>query len=289
MVWYSTPPASRPAPRLTARSMLSLGTEVFFAFWMASYSVGLPLTSPPPVRAATSMFLISLAKDLPRRASMTAFLCLVVAHLEWPLMAEPSRLTFLHDPDEQLVHPSVTRHLGVERRGQQRALANGDDPTRGLPLLHPGEHRDRRPDVLDPGRPDEHPVQRAARDARHLDIAFEGRHLPAEGVPPHRHVDPAERLLVGRTVQHPVREQDHARTRAVRREPLPQRGTERVAQPEGPHQLVHRGRLAPGPHDPVQAVELAPPAYGATSRTDPLQRGEVLADVALEGEHADGR
>jgi hypothetical protein len=36
IVWYSAPPASRPAPRLTARSMLLLGTELFFAFWMAS-------------------------------------------------------------------------------------------------------------------------------------------------------------------------------------------------------------------------------------------------------------
>src|SRR5690625_3020986 len=71
--------------------MLSLGTEFFFAFWMASYSVGLPDGSPPPTRAATSTFLINRAKFLPRRASMTAFLCLVVAHLEWPLM--PSCLT----------------------------------------------------------------------------------------------------------------------------------------------------------------------------------------------------
>src|SRR5262249_23880787 len=66
--------------------MLSLGTEFFLAFWMASYSVGLPPGSPPPTRAATSMFLINRAKFLPRRASITAFLCLVVAHLEWPLM-----------------------------------------------------------------------------------------------------------------------------------------------------------------------------------------------------------
>src|ERR1700742_3517149 len=86
MVCQSAPPASSPAPRLRARSMLSLGTEFFLAFWMASYSVGLPPGSPPPVRAATSMFLISLAKFFPLRASMIAFLCLVVAHLEWPLM-----------------------------------------------------------------------------------------------------------------------------------------------------------------------------------------------------------
>src|SRR5918997_5613522 len=86
IVWYSAPPASAPEPRFTARSMLSLGTEDFLAFWMASYSVGLPAGSPPPTRAATSTFLISLANILPRRASMTAFLCLVVAHFEWPLM-----------------------------------------------------------------------------------------------------------------------------------------------------------------------------------------------------------
>src|ERR1043166_58261 len=86
IVSYDAPPASAPDPRLTARSMLSLGTDDFFAFWMASYSVGLPAGSPPPILAATSMFLISLANILPRRASMTAFLCLVVAHLEWPLI-----------------------------------------------------------------------------------------------------------------------------------------------------------------------------------------------------------
>src|SRR4029078_8639230 len=96
MFCQSAPPGSPPAPRLRARSILSLGTEVFFAFWMASYNVGLPAGSPPPGRAPTSMFLISLAKFLPRRASMIAFLCLVVAHLEWPLMQVlPLRHTFL--------------------------------------------------------------------------------------------------------------------------------------------------------------------------------------------------
>src|SRR6478735_3324478 len=89
IVCQSAPPASAPLPRLTARSMLSLGTLDFLAFWIASKSVGLPAGSPPPVRAATSMFLISFAKSLPRLASIAAFLCLVVAHLEWPLIASP--------------------------------------------------------------------------------------------------------------------------------------------------------------------------------------------------------
>src|ERR671921_2675321 len=100
------PPASAPDPRLTARSMLSLGTELFFAFWMASKSVGLADASPPPVRAATSMFLISLAKSLPRLASMTAFLCLVVAHLEWPLTGSPHHRRPRGRPDRTAGHGS---------------------------------------------------------------------------------------------------------------------------------------------------------------------------------------
>src|SRR6478735_3985493 len=83
---YSTDSPPMPAPRLMAGSMLSLGTDVFFALRTASNSVGLPCRSGPPSFAATSMFLMSLAHDLARRASMTAFLCLVVAHLECPDM-----------------------------------------------------------------------------------------------------------------------------------------------------------------------------------------------------------
>src|SRR6185436_11127058 len=90
MVCQSEPPAVAPLPRLTALAMLSLGTLFFLAFWMASTRVGLPARSPPPLRAATSMFLIILPKSLPRLASTTAFWCLVVAHLEWPLIVSPS-------------------------------------------------------------------------------------------------------------------------------------------------------------------------------------------------------
>src|ERR1700743_1262326 len=120
IVWYSAPPASSPAPRLRARSMLSSGTEFLRAFWMASYSVGLPSGSPPPVRAATSRFLISFANSLPRLASTTAFLCFVVAHLEGPLIRCVLRTsTAVPDhPHEQLVHPAVAGQFRVERGRQ---------------------------------------------------------------------------------------------------------------------------------------------------------------------------
>src|SRR5262245_36030896 len=89
--------------------MLSFGTEFFFAFWIASYSVGLPAGSPPPVRAATSMFLISRANNLPRLASTTAFLCFVVAHFEWPDIDLPLRRFSYHGPGAGCTRSIVSR------------------------------------------------------------------------------------------------------------------------------------------------------------------------------------
>src|ERR1700756_370160 len=61
------------------------------------------------------MFLISRANSLPRRASLTAFWCLVVAHLEWPLIGVYylvfgfwcliSRETSLRAPPAPIVQP----------------------------------------------------------------------------------------------------------------------------------------------------------------------------------------
>ncbi len=131
------------------------------------------------MRAATSMFLISLANSLPRRASMTAFLCLVVAHLEWPDMrAAASTSSSLvtvqvsrraaHQVDEERVDPRVAGDLGVERRGEQVRPAGPrrsyPRPVRARPvaddLARPG------PDLLHPRRPDEHRVERLVEAAR---------------------------------------------------------------------------------------------------------------------------
>jgi len=109
--------------------MLSLGTELRLAFCTASYNVGLAVTSGPPLRAATSTFLISLATALPRLASYDRLLVLrgsplgVAAHERsltvfnkdvaahepsltmsikmWPLMSAPSHV------DKDLVHAVV--------------------------------------------------------------------------------------------------------------------------------------------------------------------------------------
>src|ERR1700710_2144961 len=98
------------------------------------------------------MFLISLANTLLRLASTTAFLCFVVAHLEWPLMNAPcSRGRLAHcraslpgpGPDllhEEPVDTALPRDLRMERGRYQRALSDGDDPTRGGAVRHGREH-----------------------------------------------------------------------------------------------------------------------------------------------------
>src|SRR5882672_3584103 len=68
--------------------MVSLGIDWPFASLMALRKRGLPVVSPPPIRAATVSSLMSLVKSLPRFASAAPFLCLIVAHFEWPLMRE---------------------------------------------------------------------------------------------------------------------------------------------------------------------------------------------------------
>src|SRR5919199_1780591 len=296
IVEYSAPPASAPEPRLTARSMLSLGTEDFLAFWMASYRVGLPAGSPPPVRAATSMFLMSLANILPRLASMTAFLCFVVAHLLWPDIALPprrsvgARQTAPDHLDEEPVHAGVPGDLGVERRREQVPLPHRHDPTFGSRPLHrrdPGEHLDVGRHLLDPGGADEDRPHLAALHAGEGQVLLEALDLPAEGVAAHRHVDAAERLLPLDGVDDAVREEDHARARAVRRHALLETVEDGLAQLEGAGELVDGRRLPAGQHERVDLGELGRPADGSRHDVALGERRQVLADVALPGEDAD--
>ena len=135
--------------------MLSLGTEFFFAFWMASKSVGLPAGSPPPVRAATSTFLMSRANSLPRLASTTAFLCLVVAHFEWPDIDPPSRRlapprAMLH---EEPVDAEITGELGVEGGGEHVPCRTATILPAAGPSVDAAQHLDAGADRARPTAP----------------------------------------------------------------------------------------------------------------------------------------
>src|SRR5215475_5875811 len=58
---------------------------------MAVRRRGLPSGSPPPFFAAMVISLIRRVNILPRLASSAPFLCLIVAHLEWPDMGTSIR------------------------------------------------------------------------------------------------------------------------------------------------------------------------------------------------------
>src|SRR6478735_10885416 len=70
-----------------ARLMLSAGMFSALAARMAPRRRGL-VSGSPPFLAAIEISLIRRVKILPRLASRAPFLCLIVAHFEWPDMVE---------------------------------------------------------------------------------------------------------------------------------------------------------------------------------------------------------
>src|SRR5207244_2241950 len=83
-----------------ARLMLSAGMFSALAAAMAVRRRGLPSGSPPACLAAMVISLIRRVKILPRFASSAPFLCLIVAHFEWPdmndLCGDFARVTAMH-------------------------------------------------------------------------------------------------------------------------------------------------------------------------------------------------
>src|SRR5437879_10926813 len=71
-----------------ARLILSAGMFSALAATMAPRRRGL-VSGSPPFLAAIEISLIRRVKILPRLASSAPFLCLIVAHFEWPDMGTP--------------------------------------------------------------------------------------------------------------------------------------------------------------------------------------------------------
>src|SRR6516165_10967268 len=71
-----------------ARLMLSAGIFSAFAAATAVRNLGF-FSGSPPLFAAMVISFIRRVKIFPRFASSAPFLCLIVAHLEWPDMERP--------------------------------------------------------------------------------------------------------------------------------------------------------------------------------------------------------
>src|SRR6266568_296783 len=74
---------------MMARLILSAGMFNSLASRTALRRRGLPSASPPPIRAAIVISLMTLVNMRPRLASIAPFLCLILCHFEWPDIATP--------------------------------------------------------------------------------------------------------------------------------------------------------------------------------------------------------
>src|SRR3984885_10551345 len=118
-------PSSVPAPRWMARSMLSLGMFSPLAVRIAVRRRGFVTGSAPPVRVAIVNSRMSLVKILPRRASVAAFLCLIVAHFECPDMNKPFTGSVAGALLQPLLRQSSSR--AKNRQGTRIVLDRGPD------------------------------------------------------------------------------------------------------------------------------------------------------------------
>src|SRR4051812_40479485 len=193
-----------------ARSMVSIGTDESRAFWNMVRSVAFDSGSPPPSRAATSTWRMSLANSFPRALSCAPFLCLIVAHFEWPDIALPL-------VQELLMDAQVVGELRMERSDGDRALAAQDNGG-----INARQHLDALPHARHLRGPDEHRREPPAREPVDVEVGFERVDLTAERVAAHGDVDGGEATLVGAAVEDLGAEEDHPRARAQRRHPVPQ-------------------------------------------------------------------
>ncbi len=252
---------------------------------MASASVGLPARSPPPVRAATSMVLIILANSLPRLASTTAFLCLVVAHLEWPLMSALSFTISTNNP--------CTRRSPVSSGWNDVASTGPLRTATTLPAAGPPGGTRRAPRPPSPalsthGAPDEHGVDLA--DARR------GRGRSRTSRPAGRRRCGARRCRARRACAGPAaRRAPSPASRIIpAHEPYAGRPAcsgllQRVEQLEQLEQHGDRRGLATGQHDPVEAVEVLGTTYDAGLGRRRRSAARCSRTSPCRAEHPDAR
>src|SRR5881398_1689226 len=275
-----------------ARSMLSVGMLFWRAVVTAVRSRGFALMSPPPSRAATVISLMNLVKSLPRRASLSAFLCLIELHLEWPDMARcpavpqaPRRVNHESQGERGIaraLRASIMRRdagrdaevggaLARRRRGlRARARAGSADHRRGAGgrrlLVRPGlprqPYRQRRD--LRPVRADRRASLAAPRHARHGNQPGER----PRGSSPHQRPRPVRRRarhrpLVCRRAHH-----RHGRSRHGAR---PRRGP-RLGDPGGRRSGGHPGGRAGSAAEPAASHRLV---HGRGRRAQRSRQGRA--------------
>ena len=220
----------------------------------------------PPLRAATSMFLISFAKSLAELGIERGLLVLgcrplviatrgVVSLVPGgPVRVAAGLLcqAAADDVDEQRVHLAIPGQLGVKLVATRSPGGRPRSYRRPVPR-RPGRapRRPRRPPR--PTVPDEHRVDRPAVESLEPDPRTGtsrpgGRRRCADG-----DVEAADGPLVGGASSSRSGQQDHAGARAVGGQSVADGGAERLEQAGAVGELDHRRRLAAGEDQLVDA------------------------------------
>ena len=167
--------------------------------------------------------------------------------------------------------------------GKHATLPDGDRRAVGVA----GQHLGHRADVGDEGRADEDAVERIVAQGRDVEIRLEGVELPPVAVAAHLDVDEGKDRLVA--IRDAVGKQDHAGTGPEQRRPGACQRQDRITESVDVDQLAHGRRLAPRQDQRVEVDEIARQADLDRLGADVANRGQVLADVTLQREHADAR
>src|SRR5213079_682224 len=276
-----------------ARSMLSVGMLFWRAVVTAVRSRGFALMSPPPSRAATVISLMNLVKSLPRRASLSAFLCLIELHLGWPDMARcpavpqaPRRVNHESQGERGIaraLRASIMRRdagrdaevggaLARRRRGlraRARAGSAADHQRRAggrRLLVRPGlprqPYRQRRD--LRPVRADGRASLAAPRHARHGDQPGER----PRGSSPHQRPRPVRRRARHRPL---LRRRAHHRHGRSRHGARPRRGA-RLGDPGGRRSGGRPGGRAGSAAEPAASHRLV---HGRGRRAQRSRQGRA--------------
>jgi len=180
------------------------------------------------------------------------------------------------------MEPIVVGDLGMEGQGEVRTLSDHDGITVAL-RDHHGSGAD------DSRRPDEDGAKRRRSDRRDRDVLLEGLDLASIPVAFDGQVECAEGQLIRSTVDDGPAEQDHPGAGGEARQPRGDSPAERLLEVEDAEKAAHRRRLAARHRQGIDALEVT----GKPDRCDPaaaaLEGGEVLSNVALEGQNADQR
>ena len=170
----------------------------------------------------------------------------------------------------------------MKRNAHEVALLYGNDAS----VVQCGKHANSRPYLLNEWRPNKDSGNHIACYLGSAQSGLEGFDLGTERIAANGNVQTTERLLIVCRVAQSIAQHDEARAGAKHRHSGGNTCPERLAHAKNARQLVDDGRFATRDDESVDELKIRRSANSSVRDPECIQRTLVLADVALEGEHA---